>query len=118
MAIPYHDDRLLTVQEVAERLRVHPITVRRYIKFGGLQAVRIGRSVRVRPSDLEAFLQPEIAPGIRLPYRWPPTPEEIEGRRKMVQEMRRRRAKMKPLGISTAELVRQARAAREWMYED
>jgi excisionase family DNA binding protein len=109
MAIESIDDRLLTVPEVAERLRVHPITVRRHIKAGRLKAVRVGRNIRVRPEDLEEYLRPEIAPGILLPYRWPPTPEEIKQRRKLMEEMFARRDAQPPLGITTAELVRQAR---------
>ncbi len=118
MAIEPTEDRLLTVPEVAERLRVHPITVRRHIKAGRLRAVRFGRSVRVRASDLEAFLRPENAPSGRLAYRWPPTPEETERRKKLMEETRARRDRRPPLGITTAELVRLARTAREWMYDD
>ena len=112
MAIESTEDRLLTVPEVAERLRVHPITVRRHIKAGRLRAVRVGRSVRVRASDVDAYLRPEVAPVVRLP-RWPPTKEELERRRKIVERMRRRRAKMKPLGITTTELIREGREELE-----
>lgn len=117
MAIERAEDQLLTVQEVAERLRVHPITVRRHIKAGRLLAVRVGRSVRVRATDLEAYLRPEIAPGARLPYRWPPTPEEMERRRRLVEEILARRDKRAPLDISTTELVRQARRDLEKRHE-
>ena len=117
MAIESTKERLLTVREVAERLRVHPITVRRHIKAGRLQAVRVGRSVRVRESDLEAFLRPEIAPGIELPYRWPPTPEEMARRGRLVEEILARRDKRAPLDISTTELVRQARRDLEERHE-
>ena len=110
-------DELLTVAEVAERLRVHPITVRRHIKAGRLRAVRFGRSVRVRASDLESYLLSRAAPVIR-PRRWPPTPEEMERRRKIVEEMRARRDRRPPLGMTTAELVRLARTARDWMYDN
>ena len=48
MAIEPSEDRLLTVNDVAERLQVHPITVRRHIKAGKLRAVRVGRSGRFR----------------------------------------------------------------------
>lgn len=114
MAIERTEDRLLTVAEVAERLRVHPITVRRHIKSGRLRAVRVGRSVRVRESDVEALLKPAMASDVRAPYQ-PAlvTEEEKERRRKIVEEMRRRRAKMKPLGISTAELIREGRGELE-----
>jgi excisionase family DNA binding protein len=40
---------LLTVGEVAARMRVSPVTVRRLIASDDLEAVRIGRLVRVPP---------------------------------------------------------------------
>lgn len=48
---------LLTVAEVADYLRVSEMTVYRLITRGALVARRIGRSWRVRPADLEAFLE-------------------------------------------------------------
>jgi excisionase family DNA binding protein len=48
--------RFLTVQEVAELLRVSSMTVYRLIKAGDLPAVRVGRSFRVRDVDVEAYL--------------------------------------------------------------
>ena len=111
MAVESAEDRLLTVQEVAQRLRVHPITVRRHIKAGRLRAVRVGRSVRVRRSDVNAFDRPHTEAQLR--HRWPPTAEELERRRKIVEEMRRRRAKMKPLGMSTTQLIREGRKELE-----
>ncbi len=102
MAIERTDDHLLTVPEAAERLRVHVITVRRYIKAGRLAAVRVGRNVRVRTSALEAFI------GGASDER-PLTLEKRERQRLMVMEMRRLRNAMPPLGISTAELIRQGR---------
>jgi len=49
---------LLTVQETAQRLKVAPITIRRYIASGRLPAVRIGRQVRVRKEAIEGFIEP------------------------------------------------------------
>lgn len=46
----------LTVAEVATQLRVSTMTVYRLIRSGELAAARIGRSYRVRPADLDAFL--------------------------------------------------------------
>jgi excisionase family DNA binding protein len=48
--------RFLTVQEVADLLRVSSMTVYRLIKGGDLPAVRVGRSFRVRDVDVDAFL--------------------------------------------------------------
>ena len=47
--------QLLTVAEVAEWLRLHPITVRRHIKAGLIRAVRIGRAVRVPEAEVAKF---------------------------------------------------------------
>ena len=45
----------LTVAEVALALKVSERTIRRLIADGSLPAVHIGRSVRIRPADLEAM---------------------------------------------------------------
>lgn len=49
--------RFLTVQEVASLLRVSPMTVYRLIKSADLPAVRVGRSFRVRDSDVDQYLE-------------------------------------------------------------
>jgi len=46
---------VMTVSEVAEYLRVNPQTVYRKAKAGELPAVRIGRAIRFRRSELEAW---------------------------------------------------------------
>jgi excisionase family DNA binding protein len=50
-------DEFLTVGNLAERLRVHPQTVRTWIARGDLRAIRIGRTVRVRQPDFEEMLE-------------------------------------------------------------
>lgn len=50
-------DKLLTLAEVCEFLNMSRRTVERLIAAGELLAVRIGRAVRVRLSDLRAFLK-------------------------------------------------------------
>jgi excisionase family DNA binding protein len=52
----FSNARFLTVQEVAEKLRVSTMTVYRLIKGGELPAVRVGRSFRVRDTDFDEFL--------------------------------------------------------------
>jgi excisionase family DNA binding protein len=47
---------LLTVAEVVATLNVSLRTVRRLIKDKKLSIVRVGRSVRIRPEALEAFI--------------------------------------------------------------
>ena len=48
--------RFLTVQEVADLMRVSTMTVYRIIKSGELPAVRVGRSFRVRDVDVDTYL--------------------------------------------------------------
>lgn len=48
-------DNLLSVRQVAYILKVHHLTIRRYIKEGKLKAVRLGGNVRIRENDLNEF---------------------------------------------------------------
>ena len=50
------DDRLLTVNEVAELMRVSNMTIYRLIKAGDLAAARVGRSYRIRQGDVDSYL--------------------------------------------------------------
>ena len=50
-------NEILTVSEVAEYLRINPQTVYRKAKAGELPAVRIGRAIRFRRTELEVWLQ-------------------------------------------------------------
>ncbi|HET8843001.1 MAG TPA: helix-turn-helix domain-containing protein [Ktedonobacteraceae bacterium] len=51
-------DELLTIDEVAAELKLHPDTVRRYIREKKLTVIRIApNSVRIRRSELELFLK-------------------------------------------------------------
>ena len=56
-ALPETDDRLLKVSEVAYYLRLSAMTVYRLIRKEELNAIRVGRSWRVRESELAAYLQ-------------------------------------------------------------
>lgn len=49
-------DEYLTTQELAKLLKVHIITIRRYINSGKLPALFFGKEFRVKKSDLEKFL--------------------------------------------------------------
>ncbi len=57
MAQSFEKARLLTVQEVAQLMRVSSMTVYRLIRAGDLPAVRVGRSFRVRDVDVDGYLQ-------------------------------------------------------------
>lgn len=48
-------ENLFNVNQAAFILKVHPLTVRRYIKEGVLKAVKIGGNVRIKEGQLQAF---------------------------------------------------------------
>jgi excisionase family DNA binding protein len=53
------DEELLTVDEVARRLKLHPETVRRWIRAGKLRAIRLGSDragLRIRASEIQRLL--------------------------------------------------------------
>jgi excisionase family DNA binding protein len=110
-------DRLLTVAEVAERLRVHPITVRRHIKDGRLRAVRVGRAVRVRESDLEAFLSSTKVSDVRAEYGAAAATDEAARRQKVVDELLALRDGLPPPGVTSEELIKESRLQLEERHE-
>jgi excisionase family DNA binding protein len=57
-------DNLLNVNQVAFILKVHPLTVRRYLRDGKMKAVTVGGNVRIKESQLQEFSK-EFSPGIR-----------------------------------------------------
>ena len=54
---PLGGDRLWTVAEVADHMRVSNMTVYRLIKAGDLPAIRVGKNYRIRGADLAQYLQ-------------------------------------------------------------
>jgi excisionase family DNA binding protein len=51
------DWELLTVEDAAKKVKVHPETIRGWIRSGELPAVDIGGKYRIYPDDLDAFLK-------------------------------------------------------------
>jgi excisionase family DNA binding protein len=47
-----------TLAEAAEMLKLHPQTLRRWIREGRLPAKRFGRQFRLMPEDIEQVAQP------------------------------------------------------------
>ena len=69
-------DNLFNVNQAAFILKVHHLTVRRYIKEGVLKAIKVGGNVRIKESDLQAFSR-DFTPRQELnpisPFRKVPT---------------------------------------------
>ena len=54
---PQHEpESLVSVRDVANQLGVHPETIRRLIHDGRLDAVRVGRVLRVHREAVDRFL--------------------------------------------------------------
>ena len=60
-------ERMLTVEDVAKQLQVHPETIRRWLREGRLDGYRISRrgGWRVRPESVEKMLD-EMDPHAKL----------------------------------------------------
>jgi excisionase family DNA binding protein len=48
--------RLLRVDDIADRLAISRSMAWKLVAYGQIRSVRIGRSVRIRPSDLDLYL--------------------------------------------------------------
>ena len=48
-------ENLLSVNQAAFILKVHPLTIRRYIREGKLKAVKAGGNIRIKESSLSEF---------------------------------------------------------------
>ncbi len=51
------DEKLLTPEQVAERLQVTVQTIYTWMRSGYLPSVKMGRLWRIRPGDLEEFIK-------------------------------------------------------------
>ncbi len=58
--------RLLNAQEVAAALNMGLSTVYQLLERGELPSIRIGRSVRIRPEDLEKFIESKAQRGAAI----------------------------------------------------
>jgi excisionase family DNA binding protein len=69
------DDPWLTVPQVSEQLKLHPATVRAWVKSGRLAAARAGRTWRVRRSEVDRALLSDASPAYGRPH---PTPTAVD----------------------------------------
>jgi excisionase family DNA binding protein len=59
-------EKLLTVPEAAERLRLQPSTIRKWIFERRLAYVRVGRrAVRIREADIEKLIRHKYIPALK-----------------------------------------------------
>ena len=56
------EDVLLRASDVASRLNISRSLAYKLMQSGKIQTVKINRLIRVRPSDLEEFIQSRISP--------------------------------------------------------
>ena len=49
------DDILLTVNQASIVLKVHPLTIRRYIRDGKLKAVKMAGNIRISKGNLDSI---------------------------------------------------------------
>ena len=69
-------DGLYSVRDVAHRLGVHPETIRRLIHDGRLEAVRVGRVLRIDPTAVQGFLDRQrVKPSLLEPAAASDTPQ-------------------------------------------
>ena len=61
------DEKILTPDQVALILQVHPFTVLKFIKQGKLRASKLGRVYRIRQSDVGRFLDEGEATSAKAP---------------------------------------------------
>ena len=55
-------DPMMTIDEVAEYLRMHPMTVRRMAREGAVPAFKVGRQWRIKRELLDRWMERESWP--------------------------------------------------------
>ena len=60
---PSSGSLLMTVEEVADHLRIGRTRVYAYMSTGELPSVRVGKSRRVRRADVETFIEQHLSDG-------------------------------------------------------
>ena len=58
------EDELLTVEEAADRIKMHPVTIRRLLREGQLPGRKVGvRQWRISAASLKAFMEADRSKG-------------------------------------------------------
>ena len=72
------DEKILTPDQVAQILQVHPFTVLKFIKQGKLRASKLGRVYRIRQSDVGKFLDEQEAAAAGKSIKTSPKEAEMQ----------------------------------------
>jgi excisionase family DNA binding protein len=110
-----------TVAQAAKVLEVSPSTIWRWIKTGKLPAYRVGqRNIRIKKADLPRIITPARAKEVSMekhpPALQPPTEEELVRRKRLVEQILAKSEERSIAPLTTADLVRQARAQERQSY--
>jgi len=62
------ENRLLTADDIAQRLQVSKSLAYALMQRGEIPTVRLGRAVRVRPQDLEEFIDSRVSNANGAPF--------------------------------------------------
>lgn len=54
----------LTVKEAAKKLRIHPETVRRFIREKKIKGYKVGKSILLKQNDMDSFVSKCISVNI------------------------------------------------------
>ncbi|MEA4884026.1 MAG: helix-turn-helix domain-containing protein [Clostridia bacterium] len=114
------NDRLMTVSEVADCLRVSVPTIWRWLRQGSIMGIKIGKSRRIRWSEVVRF-ETGGAHQIREVQPTYGSPQDDAHRLSMVAELRRRlQATESPdyPGSSALLEIRRERADKLWNKQD
>lgn len=99
---------LLTVAEVASRLRCHPHTIRRWIWSGKLQAAKVGDLVRIPEEEVERMAQAKR-------HSRPASDHAVGTPQALLATMRRMRGRVKPEDVAEMErLIAEAETPADW----
>jgi excisionase family DNA binding protein len=108
-----------TVAQAAKVLDVSPSTIWRWIKADILPAYRVGpRKIRIKKEELLSIITPARTKEVSMenPPLPPPTEEELARRKTLVAQILAKSKDRSIAPLTTADLVRQARAKERRSY--
>lgn len=116
-----HDGEFYTVSQAATLLTVSPSTIWRWIESGKLRAYRLGlRKIRIKKEDLDILIKPargkEVPMDEERAILQPISQEELARRQSLVAQILSKSKERSIAPLTTADLVRKARAKERQSY--